>query len=131
MHMDDVMRRKISTAHNKFQDIFQMAKTSEESMDTLIHNLESLSLLIQPASRTRQQEQESFIGMSIPENVQVHPPSDIRSKGKCKRILGHAHRRGNTREYKNNQSSSPRKCTTCSDVGHDRHNCPKKDAAAP
>jgi hypothetical protein len=67
MHMDDVMRRKISTAHNKFQDIFQMAKTSEESMDTLIHNLESLSLLIQPASRTRQQEQESFIRMSIPE----------------------------------------------------------------
>jgi hypothetical protein len=112
MHMDDVMRRKISTAHNKFQDIFQMAKASEESMDTLIHNLESLSLLIQPSSRTRQQEQESFIGMSILENVQVHPPSDIPSKGKCKRILGHADRRGNAKEYKKKQSLGPRKCTT-------------------
>jgi hypothetical protein len=131
MHMDDVMRRKMSTTHNKFEDIFQMAKTSEESMDTLIHNLESLSLLFQPASRTRQHEQESFIGMSIPENVQVHPPSDIHSKGKCKRMLGHADRRGNAREYKRKQSSGPRKCMTCSDVGHDRRNCPKKDAAAP
>jgi hypothetical protein len=131
MHMDDVMRRKMSTAHNKFEDIFQMAKTSEESMDTLMHNLESLSLLFQPASRTRQHEQESFIGMSILENVQVHPPSDIRSKGKCKRILGHADRRGNAREYKRKQSSGPRKCTTSSDVGHDRRNCPKKDATTP
>jgi kynureninase len=54
MHMDDVMRRKMSTAYNKFQDIFQMVKTLEESMDTLIHNLESFSLLFQLASRTRQ-----------------------------------------------------------------------------
>jgi hypothetical protein len=54
MHKDDVIRRKMSTIHNKFEDIFQMVKTSEESMDTLIHNLESLSLLFQPTSRTIQ-----------------------------------------------------------------------------
>jgi hypothetical protein len=88
--MEDTMRRKMASAHNKFEDVFQMAKTSDEGLDILIQNLESLSLLFQPSSRTRQEEQETFIGMSIPENVQVHPPSDIRSKGKCKRILGHA-----------------------------------------
>jgi hypothetical protein len=87
--------------------------------------LESLSLLFEPISRTRQEEQESFIGMSIPENVQVHPPSDIRSKGKCKRIRGHADK--NTRT----QSSGPRKCSSCKCVGHDRRNCPTKNAAAP
>jgi hypothetical protein len=67
MHKDVVMRRKMSTAHNKFKDIFQMTKTSEESMNTLIHNLESLALRFQQMSHTTQQEQESFIGMSIPE----------------------------------------------------------------
>jgi hypothetical protein len=59
------MRRKMSTVHNKFKDIFQMPKNSEDDMDILIQNLESLSLLFQSASHTRQEEQESFIGMSI------------------------------------------------------------------
>ena len=88
--VDASMRRKMSNAHNKFEDIFQMAKTSPEGMDTLIEKLDSLSLLFQPNTRTRQEEQENFIGCTIPDDVQVHPPNDIRSKGKCKRILGHA-----------------------------------------
>jgi hypothetical protein len=56
----------MSSAHNKFEDIFQMAKTLEEGMDILIQNLESLSLLFQPNMQTTQEEQENFIGMSIP-----------------------------------------------------------------
>jgi hypothetical protein len=90
--VEETMRRKMSSAHNKFEDIFQMAKTLEEGMDILIQNLESLSLLFQPNMQTTQEEQENFIGMSIPEDVQVHPPNVIRSKGKCKRILGHGDR---------------------------------------
>jgi hypothetical protein len=103
----------MSTTHNKFEDIFQMAKTSEESMDILIQNLESLSLLFQSTPHTRQEEQESFIGISILQNVQVHSSSDIRSKGKCKRILGHADKN------KSHPNSGPRKCTTCRVVGHE------------
>jgi 4-hydroxy-3-methylbut-2-enyl diphosphate reductase IspH len=40
--IDDVKRRKMSIAQNKFEDIFQTAKTSEDAMDILIQNLESL-----------------------------------------------------------------------------------------
>jgi hypothetical protein len=123
--MEDSTRRKMAAAHNKFEDIFQMAKTFEEGLDILIQNLERLSLLFEPTSRARQEKQESFIGMSIPENVQVHPPSDIRSKGRCKRIVGYADK------HKRTQSSGPRKCTSCKGVGHDRRNCPNKDAAPP
>jgi hypothetical protein len=118
---DDSLRRKMSSAYNKFEDIFQMAKTSEEGMDLLIQNLESLSLLFQPTSHTRQEEQENFIGMRIPDEVQVHPPSDILSKGKCKRILGHADKRKRVGQAR-------RKCTTCKEVGHDRRKCPNKGA---
>jgi hypothetical protein len=52
MAMDEAMRRKMSSAPNKFEDIFQMAKTSQEGMDILIQTLESLSLLFQPTIRT-------------------------------------------------------------------------------
>jgi hypothetical protein len=34
--MDEAMRRKMSSAHNKFEDVFQMAKTLKEGMDILI-----------------------------------------------------------------------------------------------
>jgi hypothetical protein len=60
-----VMRMKMSSAQNKFEDIFQMAKTSEDGIDLLIKKLESLSLLFEPTCCTRQEEQESFIDMSI------------------------------------------------------------------
>jgi hypothetical protein len=116
--INDVMRMKMSSAQNKFEDIFQMAKTSEDGIDLLIKKLESLSLLFEPTCCTRQEEQESFIGMSIPKNVHVHPPSNIRSKGKCKRILGHADK------YRKKHSSGPRKCSACKNLGHDRRNCP-------
>lgn len=122
--MDETMRRKMSIAHTKFEDVFQMAKTSEEDMDILIQDLESLSLLFQPTSHTRQHEQENFIGMTIPNDVQVYPPSDICSRGRCKRISGHADKN------KKKKNSGPRKCTSCKDVGHDRRNCPNKNVAA-
>ena len=118
------MRRKMSSAQNKFEDIFQRAKISEEGIDVLIQNLESLSLLFDPSTQTRQQEQKNFIGCSIPNDVQVHPPNDIRAKGKCKRILGHAD------QNKRQKDSGSRKCTICKDVGHDRRNCPKKESGA-
>nr|ACL53344.1 unknown [Zea mays] len=36
--MNDVMRRKMSSAYNNFEDNFKMAKTSEDGMNLLIKN---------------------------------------------------------------------------------------------
>jgi hypothetical protein len=66
-------------------------------------------------------EQENFIDMCIPDNVQVHSPNDIHSKGKCKRILGHGDKN------KKKKNSAPRKCIAYKDVGHDKHNYPNKN----
>jgi hypothetical protein len=122
--VNEAMRRKMSSAHNKFEDIFQITKTSEEGMDILIQNLESLSLLFEPTVQTTQQEQENFIGMCISDDVQAHPPNDIHSKQKCKRILGHGDKN------KKKKNSALWKCIACKDVGHDRHNCPNKNVPA-
>lgn len=78
------MRRKMSIAHTDFEVVFQMAKTLEENMDILIHNLESLSWLFHPTSHIRQQEQEYFIGTTISNDVQVHAFSEICSKERCR-----------------------------------------------
>jgi hypothetical protein len=47
--------------------------------DSLGHNVPSM---LQPA----QEEYENFIGCKIPEEIQIHPPNDVRSKGRSKRI---------------------------------------------
>jgi len=35
---------------------------------------------------TRQEEYEAFIGCNIPTQVNIHPPNDVRSAGRSKRI---------------------------------------------
>jgi hypothetical protein len=84
------MRKKISESHNKFEDIIQMAKTSEQGMDFLYSSLSNLVEPLQkitPATRVdKQEEYESFLGNRIPTEVDIHPPNDIRSKGRSKRI---------------------------------------------
>jgi hypothetical protein len=59
----------------------------EKIWSFFIENLESLSLLFNLSFTL--DEQENFIGMSTPHDIQVHPPTDICSNGKCKRLLGH------------------------------------------
>ena len=116
--MDVAMRKKISDSH-KFEDLIQMAKNSEQGMNFLYS---SLSNLVEPlqkitpvATDDKQDEYETFLGSKIPDEVNIHPPNDIKSKGRCKRI----------RRSKNVKAPSKRKCGKCKQVGnHDARNCP-------
>jgi hypothetical protein len=64
----------------------------------------------------KQDEFEAFIGMKIPNEVNIHLPNDIRSKGRCKRIK-------KSKEMKS--ASKKRTCGKCKQVGqHDAQNCP-------
>jgi hypothetical protein len=38
--------------------------------------------MVQPT----QEEYDNFIGFKIPADIQIHPPNDVRSKGRSKRI---------------------------------------------
>jgi hypothetical protein len=47
---------------------------------------ESLGHIIPCTVQRSQQEYENFIGCKILEEIQIHPPNDVRSKGRSKRI---------------------------------------------
>ncbi|KAG2538046.1 hypothetical protein PVAP13_9NG390273 [Panicum virgatum] len=84
------MRKKISESRNKFEDLIQMAKNSEQWMNFLYSSLSKLVEPLQnltPAMRVdKQDEYESFLGNKITTEVDIHPRNDIGSKGRSKRI---------------------------------------------
>jgi len=105
--MNVAMRKKISDLHNKFEDLIQMAKNSEQGMDflysTLSNLVEPLQKIMPAASDNKQDEYESFLDSKIPNEVNIHPPNDVKSKGRCKRI----------KKSKNVKAPSKRKCGKC------------------
>ena len=84
------MRKKISDVRNKFENLIQMAKQSEPGIEFLFSSLSNiqdpLQKIVPTTSITKQDEYEAFIGTKIPNEVEIHPPNDIKSKGRCKRI---------------------------------------------
>jgi hypothetical protein len=83
-------RKKISIARNKFKDLIQQAKSSAKGMDFIVSGLmnihASLHHIAPTTMQTRQEEYEGFIGCQIPEQINIHPPTDVLSKGRSKRI---------------------------------------------
>ena len=67
-----------------------MAMNSKQGIEFL-HS--SLSNLVEPLQKItpamtvdKQEEYETFLGNKISNEVDIHPPTDITSKGRCKRI---------------------------------------------
>uniref|UniRef100_A0A0E0F3Z3 MULE transposase domain-containing protein n=1 Tax=Oryza meridionalis TaxID=40149 RepID=A0A0E0F3Z3_9ORYZ len=117
--MEVAMRKKISDSRNKFEDLIQMAKNSEQGMEFLYSSLsdlvEPLQKIIPAATVNKQDEFESFLGSKIPDEVEIHPPNDIKSKGPCKRI----------KKSKEKKAPRKRKRGKCKQVvDHDARNCP-------
>ena len=117
------MQKKILNSWNQFEDLIQMAKNSKQGIDFLFS---SLSNLIEPLQKitpattvNKQDEYESFLGSKIPNQVDIHPPNDIKSKGRCKRIK-------KSKEMKAaSKGQSKRPCGKCKQVGdHDARTCP-------
>ena len=123
--MEVAMQKKISDSRNKFEDLIQMAKNSEQGMDFL-HS--SLSNLVEPLQKithatrvNKQDEYESFLGSKIPNEINIHPPTDIKSKGRCKRIRKSKEKKAGS----GIKGTSKRKCRKCKQVvDHDARNCP-------
>jgi len=120
--MELVMRKKISYSWNTFEDLVQMAKNSEPAIDFLCSSLSSLveplQNIVSAAIDSKQDEFETFLGGKIPDEVQIHPPTDIMSRGRCKRIM----------KSKEKKEPKKRRCGKCKQIvtDHDAQNCPHK-----
>lgn len=83
-------RKKIASVRNKLEDLIQRGKGSDEGIDFLVSsmmNIEASFGQIMPTTvQAPQEEYESFIGCEIPKTVEIHPPTEVRSKGRSKRI---------------------------------------------
>jgi hypothetical protein len=100
-------RKKITTVRNIVEDLIQRAKSSNEGLDFLVSNVRNVDASfdqIMPSTvQDTQQEYEAFIGCKIPDQIQIHPPTDVHSRGRSKRIkrtkeLPKARKRKNAKE---------------------------------
>ena len=118
--MELSMKKKNSDSRNKFEDLVQMAKQSDQGLDFLFSSLcnlhDPLKKIVPHASISKQDEFEAFIGTKIPNEVNIHLPNDIKSKGRCKRIK-------KSKEMK--QGNNKCTCGKCKQLGHsDARTCP-------
>ena len=117
--MEVALRIFFSDSRNKFEDLIQMAKNSEPAIDFLRSSLtnlvEPLQKIVPAATVSKQDEFETFLGGKIPHEIQIHPPTDIVSRGRCKRI----------KKSKEKKEPKKRKCGKCKQMvsGHDARNC--------
>jgi hypothetical protein len=83
-------RKKLAVVRNKVEDLIQRAKSSNEAIDFLVSSVleieGSLGNIVPTTVTHTQEEYENFVGCKIPEEIQIHPPNDVRSKGRSKRI---------------------------------------------
>jgi hypothetical protein len=83
-------RKTMAAVRNKIEDLIQRASSSKEAMDFLLSSVrnidDSLGHIVPSMVQPIQEEYENYIGCKIPEEIQIHPPNDVRSKGRSKRI---------------------------------------------
>jgi hypothetical protein len=133
--LDAAARKKISAVRNKLEGLIQTAKQSEEGMNFLLSSVLSIEEPLRktvPAAvkYTRQEEYEAFIGCNIPTELNIHPPNDVRSVGRSKRIKRGKETNGEEQKKKNKEAKAKvaRMCKTCKTLGfHDSRKCPSKN----
>ena len=111
--------KKIQIHATSLEILSKWPRIQNKGMDFLYSSLsnlvEPLQKITPAATDNKQDEYESFLSSRIPNEVNIHPPNDIKSKGRCKRI----------RRSKDMKAPSKRKCGKCKQVGnHDARNCP-------
>nr|XP_015645022.1 protein FAR1-RELATED SEQUENCE 5-like [Oryza sativa Japonica Group] len=90
---DPMMKKLVFDVFNTMEETIHLAKQSIDSMQLLKNGVldiaKQVRQMVPATQRTRVSEIEEFLGCSIPTQIDIHPPNDVRAKGKCNRLLGH------------------------------------------
>ncbi|XP_024962992.1 protein FAR1-RELATED SEQUENCE 5-like [Cynara cardunculus var. scolymus] len=118
----------IIDVYSNIDDIISIARNDQSILDRLGRNLDKFMVDIEkevPYEDPSQQKLDAIrdhLGVSIPDEVAILPPSGIRNKG-CgtgKRLVSVSEK------LQTNCKKTKRKCATCGQrSGHDSHNCPE------
>jgi hypothetical protein len=85
-------RKMMAVVRNKMEDLIQRTSSSKEVMYFLLLSVwnidDSLRHIIPSTVQPIQEEYENYIGYKIPEEIKIHPPNNVPSKGKRKNQEG-------------------------------------------
>ena len=145
--LDLAKRKMVSEIHHTLDDTIRLAEHSPEELEALLNTLlemkKNVSERVTANCPSRQDEFEAYIGCTMPSEVEIHPPTDVHTKGRCKRIKGHLDKGGQkNKDGEGKQAKDvegkksvggqkkkvPRTCKKCKQVGfHDSRNCPNNN----
>ena len=96
--LDLAKQKMISEIHQTLDDTIRLAEHSPQELEALRDGLlgmkRNLSQKVTANNPSRQDEFEAYIGCTMPGEVEIHPPTDVHTKGRCKRIKGHLDKGG-------------------------------------
>ena len=102
----------VADTYKKVEEVLSQSKQSHAGVQCLRDGIyavgNELNKIVPAKEKSQVQEFEEFLGCKIPEEVNIHPPNDIRSRGKIKRIKGHnekGRKKGNQKKVKVSQVS--------------------------
>lgn len=129
---DPVMQKMLSEACNQMEKLILQAKQSAAAMQLLRDELvvlgDKLNEMVPEKELSQIEEFESYLGCSIPSQIEIHPPNDTRSRGRIKRIKGHNDKEKKQNKKRKKKERVPRRCKKCKQVVlHDSRNCPNKE----
>ncbi|CAA0841204.1 Unknown protein [Striga hermonthica] len=121
---------KKTMVNQLWSDIYICMGLVENNMDSLVEFSRIIGTHKRKLMENRENESsskdkghvfESFIGMSAPSEVSIHPPTQSKNKGSGKRM------KSNKEKSIESAQKKQRLCKTCGErVGHDSRTCPKK-----
>uniref|UniRef100_A0A0E0NXJ5 Uncharacterized protein n=1 Tax=Oryza rufipogon TaxID=4529 RepID=A0A0E0NXJ5_ORYRU len=114
------------------EKLILQAKQSAAAMQLLRDELvvlgDKLNEMVPEKELSQIEEFESYLGCSIPSQIEIHPPNDTRSRGRIKRIKGHNDKEKKQNKKRKKKERVPRRCKKCKQVVlHDSRNCPNKE----
>lgn len=109
--IDPEIQKLVSKTCKKMEELLIQAKQSQVGMQFLRDGIftlgEQLSIQVPAKEQTQTEEFEEFLGCSIPSEVDIHPPNDIRSRGRIKRLKGYIGIRVESRARKRRRRTRP------------------------
>jgi hypothetical protein len=113
--MDIELKKTVADTCKKVEEMLAQAKQSPAGLqffrDGIFALADELNKIVPAKIQTSVQEFQEFLGCTIPDEVSIHPPNDIRSRGKIKRIKGHSEKGAKqSKKSKKSKEKAPKLC---------------------